>query len=690
MKIKIQKDVYIKTVKDKTFLILLKFSTFFKIKTNGLILKINPIKISDDEFLNIMNFDSKEALLGRELPKFHFNPDNKKDILSEINKYPELIENCINDADKICNHIFNFLGSNDTILTEIDWNHDFKNNYRWNSNQYYIGTTAHLDYIRKGIKADIKIPWELSRFQHIITLGKAFWYTNDERYVEEFIKEIKSWIMHNPVELGVNWTCTMDIAIRAVNWIWSYYFFSESDLLTDKFKIEFLKILFLHGRHIINNLEFGKVRGNHYLSNIAGLIYLGIFFQESQEARGWLSKGVSALIKEMDYQIYPDGVNAELSINYHRLVTEIFAATTVLCLKNDIELPKSYMNQLERMFEFILVYTKPDGSAPQMGDVDDGRFQILSNYYGWDRQDHRYLLSVGADLFGRNDFRSMNHEFDEEKFWLVGNLKKLNTGNYQKSDSRSFENSGFYVMHHEDHYMIIDGSSPNLKYLQGHRHNSALSFELFAYDKSFIIDPGSYVYTSDKEMRNLFRSTQYHNVVRVDGEEQNTSSNDLFYLGTEAKTKVINWKVTEEIDFFEAEHYGYERLNDPVVHQRKIIFNKKKKFWLVKDLFKCKNKHLFESYLHLASFKLESYDFPHSFISNENESNIAIIPLEIENLSSEILSGFVSPSYGKKTNAPIVKYSKIAFGETTFSNLIVPFKKKEDLKQVINNFKDKI
>jgi hypothetical protein len=688
MKIENQKDVYIKTIKDKTFLILLKLSTFFKIKTNGLILKINPIKISDDEFLNIMNFDSKEALLGRELPIFHFNPDNKKDILSEINKYPELIENCINDADKICNHIFNFLGSNDTILTEIDWNHDFKNNYRWNSNQYYLGTTDHLDYIRKGIKADIKIPWELSRFQHIVTLGKAFWYTNDEKYVEEFIQELESWMDNNPVKLGVNWTCSMDIAIRAVNWIWGYYFFSESDLLTDKLKIEFLKILFLHGRHIINNLEFGEVRGNHYLSNIAGLIYLGIFFQESQEAKGWLSKGISALIEEMDYQIYPDGMNAELSINYHRLVTEIFAATTVLCLKNDIELPKSYMDQLERMFGFILVYTKPDGSAPQIGDVDDGRFQIISNYYGWDRQDHRYLLSIGAELFGRNDFKPTNQEFDEETFWLISNLKKLNTRNYQNSDSISFENSGFYLMHHEDHYMIIDGSSPNPKYLQGHRHNSALSFELFAYDKSFIIDPGSYVYTSDKKMRNLFRSTQYHNVVRVDNEEQNTFNNDPFYMGTEAKTKILNWKVTDEKDFFEGEHYGYERLNDPVIHRRQIIFNKKKKFWIINDILYGNNKHLFELYYHLAPMNLKSYDLPYSFITTNTETNLAIIPLKTDNLNVKVFEGFISPSYGVKIKSPIIKYYKKEEIKTCFSTLLVPFKEKNSLNQILDEFID--
>jgi len=76
-------------------------------------------------------------------------------------------------------------------------------------------------------------------------------------------------------------------------------------------------------------LEFGHIRGNHYLSDIAGLIYLGIFFQETKEGKKWLEKGVSALEEEMEFQVYPDGVGFKGSISYHRLVTELFLSATL-------------------------------------------------------------------------------------------------------------------------------------------------------------------------------------------------------------------------------------------------------------------------------------------------------------------------------------------------------------------------
>ena len=116
----------------------------------------------------------------------------------------------------------------------------------------------------------------------------------------------------------------------------------------------------------------------------------------------------------------------------------------------------------------------------------------------------------------------------------------------QQLDSKAFPQGGFYIMRHADLYMIIDCVPADPKSPSGHKHNSRLSFELFAGDKSFIIDPGAYVYTADKEMRNLFRSTKYHNTVVVDGEEQNRFAEDaLFAMNLDAAVKVNRWVVTE-------------------------------------------------------------------------------------------------------------------------------------------------
>ena len=131
-------------------------------------------------------------------------------------------------------------------------------------------------------------------------------------------------------------------------------------------------------------------------------------------------------------------------------------------------------------------------------------------------------------------------------------------------------------MRHDDLYLIVDCVPADPKSPSGHKHNSRLSFELFAGNKSFITDPGAYIYTADKAMRNLFRSTKHHNTVVVDGEEQNKFEEDeLFAMNLNAAAKVNRWLVTENYDFLDAEHNGYSRLN--VVHRRLIYFIKEEK-----------------------------------------------------------------------------------------------------------------
>jgi len=102
-------------------------------------------------------------------------------------EYPASIEQSINDADEICNHVFDLLGSGKTELgKEINWHLDFKTGFRWNPKDYYLWNRKHVDcYLKKGIHADVKIPWKLNRCQHFVTLGKAYYSTRVMRNTQK-------------------------------------------------------------------------------------------------------------------------------------------------------------------------------------------------------------------------------------------------------------------------------------------------------------------------------------------------------------------------------------------------------------------------------------------------------------------------------------------------------------------------
>lgn len=654
-------------------------------------LKISPFKFSDSDFFRDLGITDHYDLIKLPLPPFFIDTSQKSFIMDYIHKnYPHSIEDTIDDAENITKHVFSILGSGNTNLgSEINWHYDFKSNFYWDNDQYYLGNLNYLDYFEKGIKADVKIPWELNRFQHLVTLGKAYWFTNNEKYVIEFKNQFYSWIKNNNPEMGINWACTMDISIRAINWIWAFYFFENACNLSIKFKITFYKNLYLHGQIISENLELEN-RNNHLLSNYLGLIYIGIIFKNYKKGKKWLKIGIEGLKQEMEHQINSDGVDYEYSIGYHRLVTEIFISAVLLCRYNDIYFPEDFLIKLKKMVDFIKSYTKPDGCSPLIGDLDDGRIQILSKYARWNRLDHRYLISISAFLFN-TEYCQLNSKIDEEVLWYLGNRiekLKLNDLNLSNINSTSFKESGFYISRFNDYYMIIDAVSQKKRDVKGHKHNSALNFDLFAKNRSFIIDPGSYVYTYDKKLRNLFRSTMYHNVIRIDNIEQNDfDENELFDMGTDAKVKVNEWTQEKNFDYFDAEHYGYKRLNNPITHRRKIYFDKNRGLWIIKDLLIGKGKHLFELFFHFSPMELKNIKNKFNIIKSNFKKgyNIAIINLNDDEVDYEILDGWISYSYGKKIKAPILKLSKTVEAPYEFITLIYPFKEESELNYVCNN-----
>jgi hypothetical protein len=254
--------------------------------------------------------------------------------------------------------------------------------------------------------SDVKIPWELSRFQYVMPLVGSYLASKDPKYAQAAVADIADWIEKNPPLRGVNWMSPMEAAIRACNWMWAWWAFREDPSWSAEFNRRFLRSVWQHGWYIERNLEDkGGMRTNHYLSNVVGLLFIGVMFPAWPDAPRWREFGYRELVRCMEEMVYPDGVSFENSTAYHRLVLELFACSAILCIRNGIELPETFWERLEKMFEFIMYSTRPDGRMPTIGDADDGRFFILTEFQKWDRWDFRYLMAIGALLFRRADFK---------------------------------------------------------------------------------------------------------------------------------------------------------------------------------------------------------------------------------------------------------------------------------------------
>lgn len=630
------------------------------------------------------------------------------------------IEQVLKDAEDIRTHVFEFQGSGKTRLgRKIPWRQDLRTGVQWPK---YKSTEVPVQ-LRKG--SDIVRVWELSRFQWGPTLGKAYWFTGDDKYVSEFLCQIDHWCRENPIGYGPNWMTSQDAALRAISWILTLSYIGGSPAMTTKSWQRILQMLFLHGifirkRLTIRHRDGKRITGNHYASQLLGLFFLGLLFRCSVKGQEWLHYSTKELNHEISEQVLPDGSQYESSIAcYHRFVLEHFLVAYLLSLRNGISFSTNYSRILEKMFRFIEGYTRPNGSVPQIGDTDDARLIILSDYSSWNKDNHLSLLYMYTEIYGRSCPGLPRERFGEECFWVMRRLKndKIIPVTGHSSDdpdmtkSSSFPDSGFYFMKHNNNYMAISANPVGLKGKGNHKHNDILSFDLFMNGQSYIVDPGSYVYTSDPIERNVFRSTSYHNTVMIDDQEINPfTTQHLFQMDEKAYPQVRAWETDPEHDYFEGIHSGYTRLPDPLIHERRVLFIKKINAWLLQDsILPVDNAghtrtgektamHKISVFFHFAPLDVAmsketepriDVSLPYGHLIDLKECN-DILPCIVakkdgrnfylqvlvhpEDAEIDIEDGWYSPSYGIRVRAPIVHIQGRWTCPVSFVYLITPEK----------------
>lgn len=370
----------------------------------------------------------------------------------------------------------------DETYTPIDWHLDFKSGYRWSENTWYLN----IPYGHK-LGVDIKVPWELTRMQHLPQLAWAYalsgtaqpGFAPSQTYAREFRNQVLDFIATNPPRFGVNWRCTMDVGIRVANWLVSYDLFRAYGAELDtEFETEFSRSIYQHGWHIIKNLEwFPHLRSNHYLANVVGLLFVAAYLPGTPTTNTWLAFAIQELIKEVQSQFYPDGANFEASTSYHRLSAEMVIYGTALVLGMPpekysalkeydyrlhkvrpplqpaplalyplagsdrlIPFPDWYIERLEKMAEFTMHITKPNDHVPQIGDNDSGRFLKLQPMY------HQMSVAQAkaryANLDGYTDLQDDAIYLDED-FLDHRHLVAAINGLFGRDDFAEFTGEGW-------------------------------------------------------------------------------------------------------------------------------------------------------------------------------------------------------------------------------------------------------
>ena len=567
------------------------------------------------------------------------------------------VETILREADDIRHHRFRLLGY-DTLDfgAEIDWHLDAVHGKRAPMKPWFK-----IDFLNFDEVGDHKVIWELNRHQHLVTLAKAWLFTHDERYAKEAQTQWYSWQKANPYPIGINWASSLEVAFRSLSWLWMLALLPESE--SEKaFRADVIRALATNARYIGRNLSTYFSPNTHLLGEATALFFIGTMCPEIAGANRFRTSGWQILVHEAERQVRTDGVYFEQSLYYHVYALDFFLHSRVLAAINNIVIPTEFDRTLNKMLD-VLAAISQAGLAEGFGDDDGGRvFNPRRN-----RSEHMTdPLTLGAILFQRKDLKSAA-SMTEEAIWLFGEEaisffdKPPSTD--RKIENRSFTDGGVYVMASGQdipQQMVID-AGPQGTGRSGHGHADALSISLTAGGRRWLIDPGAFCYMCSE--RDLFRGTCAHNTLQVDGLHQAVPEGP-FAWSSIPEVRCEKRIAGETFTCFAGSHSGYMRLDDPVLHRR-YIFYLRDQFWLIRDQVEGKEAHNLEINWHFASditvSKTESGFFavPKGLALKDNgrTDRLVLLTTEASDWKSTLHADFVSPAYGTRQPASVVRVS---------------------------------
>ena len=578
---------------------------------------------------------------------------------------PDQVRATMAAADRVCRHEFDMLGSGPYVPVDpgrpktgdyqpIDWYLDPILNLRFPEKVPY--KSWNLLEMRPGL-ADVKLPWEIGRCQHWLPLAQAFAITRDERYAVEILNQHDDFVEANPVGFGIQWTCTMDVAIRALNWAQALELIQSRTTMPAVRLETMYGSLFAVGHFVERNLEnHYEVTSNHFLSNVVGLYGLGVVFGDLPSGQRWLAQCRGWLEQEMKVQVLPDGADYESSVPYHRLVTELFLSGWRSAECEGTPLSTAYRGKLESMVDFLQQVLRPDGKVPQIGDADDGRVHIFSDYGRCDPQDARHIFAPAASILGKPEWAAAGDPWARwETAWWGCELPGAGECHVAAA-ARLFPDAGLAVVKNHHHYLLIANAKVGTNGFGNHKHNDLVSFEFHDRGTPVFVDPGSYVYTSNPGMRNHFRSTAAHNTVMVDGEEQNEFKTEwLFRMFEKAIPEHVEFTSNAEITRYRGRHNGYARLSQPVVHERAFELHHSSGVLTITDNLYGDGQHTMAWQFHCA---------PGVSVTSSGAAGVRMaagsqqwLLRSSEGLAPSTSPGWYSPSYGVRHAATVIKFA---------------------------------
>jgi hypothetical protein len=480
---------------------------------------------------------------------------------------------------------------------------------KWNRDPF-TGRTAprgygkSIDYRNNEQVGDIKYLWELGRHQHLVPLAVAYAVSGEERYRKNGVLQIEGFIAANPFGRGVHWCSSLEVGFRLISWAFVHSLLCLRDGPSGLFgavadPATLGRSIYEHGWFIRNFLSRHSSANNHLIGELMGL-WVGLTaFDCGEQGAAWRAFAKAGLEREARQQNHADGVNKEQALHYHLWVLESLLLSWAVGQRSGSPFSGEFGEIIGKMAGFLRDLSAEGGIPPQIGDADEGvvtRFEPR-----WVEQPFKEVLTAERLIKGAG----FEGPLPQKGFFygaIAGAAINLQDGPrispVPTDYPRVYATGGYGILGDRRVRVVFRAGPFGYLSIAAHSHADLLSFCMGLGRDWWFIDPGTYVYHTERRWRDYFRGTSAHNTVRLDGKDQAENRGSFLWLN-HAQGRLENWGgARDTLQWISGSHDGYERIR--VRHERRIEYDPRETRLSVQDNLTGAGEHLVELFFHIA------------------------------------------------------------------------------------------
>ena len=513
-----------------------------------------------------------------------------------------------------------------------------------------------LDWKYQGPDDDIEWAWGLNRHAHLVALLDAYFETGNSAYARRIDEHVQDWVISSLPYPGVKSSTAqwrgLEVALRAKVWVKVFFALVNSAHLTPATQILMLASLPDHTHYMRN---FHAPSGNWLTMEMSGLAMVATAWPEFKNSAAWVAYAKQKMLEGLDDQVYPDGVQKELTSHYHQVAWFNFDQFREICAQAGETLPAEYNATLEKMQHYTAYTVRPSGHGILNNDSDK-RFN----------RDH--IVEAAADY--------------QRKDWLFIATNGKKGVSPQGPASVVFPWAGQMVMRSgydtNAHWAFFDIGP----WGTGHQHNDKLHLSVSAFGRDLLVDGGRFAYRGElaRKFRRYATGSASHNVVLIDGAGQSPGPT----VATEP-LPAIHYRRENAFDYAWGEFDRFKDISGVSKHTR-AVFYLRGEFWIVVDHIDTDTTRKIETLWHWHP-DVKVRNEKNLMISTDHEKgNLRIIPVgkknwqitQVKGQEEPFPQGWYSEKYNRSEPSVASIYSTDIGESTTFVWILQPSEGKSE------------